>query len=81
MTDTTTMTHAPLLIFAGPVECLERECEEYATEDGHDDPGVERCSHIRVEEVCAGCSTQTDDGEFVAVVAWPCRTADAGGAK
>lgn len=63
--------HYRLLLLVGGEECLDRECEEYATEDGEPDPGVERCSHIREEFVCAGCSDGPNtDGEYDRVVSW-----------
>ncbi|WP_331728764.1 hypothetical protein OG693_39315 (plasmid) [Streptomyces sp. NBC_01259] len=54
--------HQQVTVWVGTVECLERECEEYFTDDGDIDPGVERCSHVREE---SACSCQRDnDGEY-----------------
>lgn len=62
--------HQPITLFVGTENCFERECEEYIDEDGADDPGVERCSHIREERVCESCSTKRSDGDYEPVVAW-----------
>lgn len=75
MTDT---DHRPLILLVGGEDCLDRDCEEYVTENGDDDPGVERCSHIREEFACAGCSGPVNsDGNYEATVAWPCAHAPA----
>jgi hypothetical protein len=63
--------HEPVEVWTGTTECLERECEEYATDDGDDRPDVERCSHIGVELLCGGCSTLTADGYYEPAVSWP----------
>lgn len=67
---TDTAQHQPITILAGPQECLDRECEEYATEDGDDDPGVDHCSHIAEEQICGQCSTEQPDGEYEPAVPW-----------
>jgi hypothetical protein len=54
--------HQPVTVWVGTVECLERECDDYFTEDGDTDPGVERCSHLREEQACS-CQRQVD-GEY-----------------
>jgi hypothetical protein len=54
--------HQPVTVWVGTFECLDRECEEYFTDDGDSDPGVERCSHIREETACS-CQRQ-NDGEY-----------------
>lgn len=74
MPETTTLetAHRPLALWVGSGECLERDCDDYADEDGEPDPGVERCSHIRDELVCGGCSIAGDDGEYETTVPWPC---------
>ncbi|MFI5769609.1 hypothetical protein ACIA74_13815 [Streptomyces sp. NPDC051658] len=54
--------HQQVTVWVGTVECLERECEQYFTEDGDLDPGVEGCSHIREEQACS-CQRQAD-GEY-----------------
>lgn len=56
------VAHQPVTVWVGILECLDRECEEYFTEDGDVDPGVERCSHVREEVVCS-CQRQ-GDGEY-----------------
>lgn len=75
MPETKTANHAALALLVGPLECLERECDEYVTEAGDDDPGVERCSHVRLQHVCVDCSTQLPDGDWDPVVDWPCTPA------
>lgn len=68
---TTDTEHRPLILLVGSEDCLERECEDYFTEDGNDDPGVERCSHIRKETVCAACSDEPNaDGYYEHTVPW-----------
>lgn len=62
--------HRPVTVDVGCLECLERECDEYFTEDGDEIPGMETCSHLRVEEICEACSETPAEGEYPAVVAW-----------
>lgn len=45
--------HQPVQVWVGGIDCLERECEEYFTDDGDEIHGVEVCSHIREETVCS----------------------------
>ncbi|MFF1499721.1 hypothetical protein ACFVZR_07555 [Streptomyces sp. NPDC058316] len=54
--------HQQVTVWVGTEECLDRECEEYFTDDGDVDPGVERCSHVREETACS-CQ-RGDDGEY-----------------
>ncbi|MFE7111697.1 hypothetical protein ACFU98_29735 [Streptomyces sp. NPDC057575] len=54
--------HQQVMVWVGMAECLERACDDYFTEDGHTDPGIERCSHIREEQACS-CQRQAD-GEY-----------------
>ncbi|MCX4450638.1 hypothetical protein [Streptomyces sp. NBC_01789] len=54
--------HQQVTVWVGTLECLERECEQYFTDDGDHDPGVERCSHIR-EELACSCQ-RNQDGEY-----------------
>lgn len=71
MTTDTATQHRPIVLLTGSEECLDRECEDYFTEDGEPDPGVERCSHIREQEVCEACSGQPNqDGYYGPVVPW-----------
>ncbi|BBC30046.1 hypothetical protein SGFS_013400 [Streptomyces graminofaciens] len=64
--------HEPVTVLVGTFECLDRECDEYFDDDGREDPGIERCSHIREEQVCS-CQRQ-DNGEYSSE---PCRAAAA----
>ena len=71
MTTETVTQHRPIVLLTGSEDCLDRECEDYFTEDGEPDPGVERCSHIREETVCAACSGTPDaDGNYEHTVPW-----------
>lgn len=54
--------HQPVVVLVGTEECLDRECDEYFTDDGDLDPGVERCSHIGTELACS-CQQQAN-GEY-----------------
>ncbi|MEU0992285.1 hypothetical protein [Streptomyces sp. NPDC005953] len=54
--------HEQVTVWVGTQECLERECEEYFTDDGDEIPGKDRCSHIR-EEVACSCQRETG-GEY-----------------
>ena len=45
--------HQPVPVWVGSLECLERECSEYFTEDGDEIPGLEKCSHVREETSCS----------------------------
>lgn len=62
--------HEPVEVWIGTTECLERECEEYFTDDGDEISGKDRCSHIGVELLCGGCSTLTTDGYYEPSVSW-----------
>ncbi|WP_309049057.1 hypothetical protein [Streptomyces sp.] len=63
--------HQPVTVDVAGLECLERECEEYFTDDGDEIPGKEACSHVKQLVVCGGCSDEpTASNEFPAVVAW-----------
>jgi hypothetical protein len=64
--------HRPVTAEVADLECLERECEEFFTDDGDEIPGKDTCSHFRQMEVCEACS-EPPAGEadpFPAVVAW-----------
>ncbi|MBD3004769.1 hypothetical protein [Streptomyces sp. 5-10] len=54
--------HQEVPVWTGPLDCLDRECDEYFTEAGDDDPAVKVCSHIR-EEVSCSCR-RLGDGEY-----------------
>ncbi len=61
--------HRPVTVEVAGLECLERECDEYFTDDGDEIPGKAKCSHFREMEVCEACSELPSD-RFPAVVAW-----------
>lgn len=66
-----TTAHRPIVLLIGAEDCLDRDCEDYFTDDGEPDPGVERCSHIREETVCEGCSGAPNaDGLYEHTVSW-----------
>lgn len=69
-------SHQPVTVWVSTLECFERECDEYATDDGDDNPAVERCSHISFELVCGGCSVAGSDGEYETTESWPCPVAE-----
>lgn len=54
--------HQPVQVWVGGIDCLERECDEYYTDDGDDDPTVDTCSHIREETVCS--CRRLPDGDY-----------------
>lgn len=62
--------HRPVTVEGGDLECLERECDEYFTDDGDEIPGKESCSHLSEMEICEACSELPTSGEFSTVVAW-----------
>jgi hypothetical protein len=64
--------HRPVTVEVAGLECLERECEEFFTDDGDEIPGKETCSHFRQMEVCEACSEPpTGDADpYPPVVAW-----------
>ncbi|GAA1781126.1 MULTISPECIES: hypothetical protein [Actinomycetes] len=72
---TNTTTHQPTTVYAGPVDCIERECEEFWDDEGEDRPGVNLCSHIAAEQICAACSEppKEEGGYWQRTVAWPCK--------
>lgn len=67
----TSTEHRPVTVFVGLYECLDRECDDYYTEDGDEAPGVETCSHISTEVVCS-CQRQAN-GEYSTDI--PCSAA------
>lgn len=64
------LVHRPVTVTSGSLECLERECDEYFTDDGEEIPGKEACSHLAEMEICEACSELPTGGEYPAVVAW-----------
>ncbi|MFD7465079.1 hypothetical protein [Streptomyces tendae] len=48
--------HRALTVEVGSLECWERECDEFFTEDGDEIPGKTACSHLTEMEICAACS-------------------------
>jgi hypothetical protein len=69
-------TCTPITLLAGPVDCLDGDCDEYATEDG-DPTGIERCSHITDQQACEQHSTFEDsEWEYCThAEPWPCQHA------
>jgi hypothetical protein len=62
--------HRPVTVDVADLECLERECDEYFTDDGDEIPGKESCSHFREMEICEACSEPGAAEDYPAVVAW-----------
>ncbi|MGW0579935.1 hypothetical protein ACWD25_29105 [Streptomyces sp. NPDC002920] len=62
-------THQPETVTGGGLECLERECEDFFTDDGDEIPGKDTCSHLTEMEICTGCSGPAT-GDFAPVIAW-----------
>lgn len=71
MADTPQPVCTPMALFVGPEICLDRECDEYATDDG-DDTGIDQCSHLRQEQACELHSVEVDAGRFDPAAPWPC---------
>ncbi|GGU62188.1 hypothetical protein [Streptomyces lavendofoliae] len=55
--------HQPVPVWIGGLECLERECDDYFTDDGDDKPDVEICSHVREATSCS--CRRVASGEYV----------------
>lgn len=54
--------HQTVPVWVGVIDCLERECDEYFTEDGDEKQGIGACSHLREETACS-CQRQAS-GEY-----------------
>jgi hypothetical protein len=65
-----TAQHTPITILVGPADCFERDCEEYATDEGDNNPDVQNCSHIREQVICEQCSTEGPEGDYEPAVPW-----------
>lgn len=61
--------HRMVIADVGSLECLERECEDFFTDDGEQIPGKAICSHVQELQICSGCSPRDGD-EYPKVVAW-----------
>ncbi|MFC8447599.1 hypothetical protein [Kitasatospora sp. NPDC057223] len=69
-------TCTPITLTAGPVDCLDGDCEELATEDGEPN-GIDRCSHVSEVQACEQHSTfSNDEWEYCThAEPWPCLVA------
>lgn len=80
MTDlqTPTAACAPVAVLSGPADCLDGDCDEYATEDG-EPTGIAHCSHVTEQQVCGTHSEFTpDEWEYCTrAEPWPHLTAAA----
>jgi hypothetical protein len=64
-----------MTLHVGTADCLERDCDEYATEDGQP-TDIERCSHIHLADYCETHSTLNEEFEleyYDPAEPWPCR--------
>lgn len=64
--------HRPVAADVADLECWERECEDFFTDDGDEIPGKTTCSHLRQMEICEACSEPQVGGldNYPPVVAW-----------
>lgn len=71
----TSTDHQPTTVYAGPTECIERDCDEFWDDEGEDRPDVNLCSHIAAERICTACSEAPaeEGGYWGQTVAWPCK--------
>ena len=59
-------------VHVGPEECIDGDCDEYATEDG-DERDIDHCSHITTEQVCEEHSEFYDGEVCTHAEPWPCQ--------
>jgi len=73
--------HRPETVPGGSLECVERECDEFFTDDGDEIEGKTTCSHMTEMEICVGCTAANGKPEDLPpAVPWadcPHRTAPA----
>jgi hypothetical protein len=69
-------TCTPITLYAGPADCLDRDCDEYATEDG-DERDIDHCSHVTPEQACEKHSKFADNEVCTHAEPWPCQHAAA----
>lgn len=67
-------TCTPMTLYSGLNDCIERDCPEYATEDG-EPTGIDHCSHITTEQVCEQHSEFYDGEVCTHAEPWPCQAA------
>lgn len=74
----TDTTCTPTTVYAGPSDCLDRDCDEYATEDG-EPINIDYCSHVTTEQVCEQHSSfeESEWGHCIHAEPWPCQRAAA----
>lgn len=69
---TVTPRHIKVVVEVGSLECLDRECDDFFTEEGDEIPGKTDCSHTRPMDICEACSVSPagDTDGFPVAVAW-----------
>ncbi|MEU7416735.1 hypothetical protein [Streptomyces antibioticus] len=63
--------HQPETVQVGGLACVERECDDYVTDDGNEVPNLDTCTHLREMEICPACTAANGRPEDLpSVVAW-----------
>lgn len=62
--------HRPVTAEVADLECLERECDDFFTDDGDEIPGKTVCSHLHEMEICEACSEPGAADDYPPVVPW-----------
>ena len=65
----------PITVYSGPFPCLDRDCDEYATEDG-EPIDIDYCSHVSAQLVCEQHSEFHDGEMCTRAEPWPCQHAE-----
>jgi len=62
--------HQPVTADVAAMECWERECDDFFTDDGDEIPDKDTCTHMRQMEICEACSEPGAAEDYPPVVAW-----------